>query len=164
MIIYLKTFSRHNRSYIISIFICILVELLSSFTTQTSVNTWYKTIIKPDFTPPNWLFAPVWTILYLLMGFSWGRINKIAKNQELITVNVAFIIQLLLNFSWSFIYFGANKIGIAFVDIILLWIFIIINIYFFYKIDRIASLLLLPYLFWTSYAVILNGAIWHLNK
>jgi tryptophan-rich sensory protein len=142
-----------------------MVEVSTGLITEPSVTTWYKTIIKPSFTPPNWVFAPVWTLLYLMMGFAWGHINTLSIDQETKkTANSLFIIQLIFNFLWSIIYFGFHSIQYAFIDIILLWLSLICTIYQFFKISKLAGWLLIPYLLWTSYAAILNASIWYLNR
>lgn len=151
--------------YFICVMICVLIELSAGFITQGSVNTWYNTIIKPGFTPPKWVFAPVWTLLYLMMGFAWGGINAVNPNPQVLKkANILFIIQLCFNFLWSIIYFGFHNIGLALIDIVLLWVTLILTINQFFKISKLSGWLLIPYLLWTSYAVILNATIWHLNK
>lgn len=156
---------KNIKSYLICIIICIMIEVFAGFITQESVNTWYNTIAKPEFTPPKWVFAPVWTILYLMMGFAWGHINNINPGSKILKkANLLFIIQLCFNFLWSLIYFGFHNIGAALIDIILLWVTIILTIYQFFKISKLSGWLLIPYLLWTSYAAILNATIWYLNK
>lgn len=156
---------KNTKPYFVCIMICIMIEAFSGLITQGSVNTWYNTLVKPNFTPPKWVFAPVWTILYLMMGFAWGRINDINSDSQIIKkANILFIIQLCFNILWSFIYFGFHKIGYALADIILLWLTIILTIHQFFKISKLSGWLLIPYLLWTSYALILNASIWYLNK
>ncbi len=151
--------------YLTCIGVCSLVEVLSGLITRGSVNTWYNNIIKPDFTPPKWVFAPVWTVLYLMMGCAWGKIND--SNADRISLNRAnllFITQLTFNFLWSVIYFGYYKIGLALIDIILLISSLLFTIIAFFKISNIAGWLLIPYLLWTLYAAMLNAFIWLLNS
>lgn len=156
---------RNIKPYLICVMICIIIELSAGFITQGSVNTWYNTIIKPDFTPPKWLFAPVWTLLYLMMGFAWGRINDVNPNPQVLKkANILFIIQLCFNVLWSFIYFGLHNIGIALIDIILLLVTLTLTIYQFFKISKLSGWLLIPYLFWSLYALVLNASIWYLNR
>lgn len=153
------------RLYFLCIAICLIVEISAGLITQSSVNTWYTTLIKPEFTPPKWIFAPVWTMLYLIMGFAWGHINTISSDSSIIKkANILFIIQLSFNALWSIIYFGFYNIGYALADIILLWLALILTIYQFFKISKLSGWLLIPYLLWTSYAAILNATIWNLNK
>ena len=156
---------KNIKPYLICIIICIMIEAFSGLITQGSVNTWYNTIVKPDFTPPKWVFAPIWTLLYLIMGIAWGNINNIPLNSAIIKkANTLFIIQLSFNSLWSIIYFGFHNIGYALVDIILLWLTLILTIHQFFKISKLSGYLLIPYLLWTSYALVLNASIWHLNK
>jgi tryptophan-rich sensory protein len=151
--------------YIICITICLILELSAALFTFSSVKTWYATIVKPDFTPPNWIFGPIWTILYLMMGFAWGHINRIDISIPLKRrANTLFIIQLTLNALWSYIYFGIHKIGLAWIDITLLWVMLTLTICSFMHISKLIGYLLMPYLLWLSYANVLNGAIWYLNR
>ncbi len=151
----------------IKLIICISLPLLvggiSGFVTATSINDWYVSINKPSFNPPNYLFGPVWTTLYILMGISFYMILQTASHEiRKKAVNI-FSIQLLLNFCWSFIFFNFHLPGFAFVEIILMWISILMMIILFYKINKTAALLQIPYLMWVSFASILNGSIWYLN-
>ena len=164
MILNLKNASR-IKPYFLCIAICIMVEIFSGLITQGSVNTWYKTIIKPEFTPPNWLFAPVWTLLYLMMGFAWGHINAVLSDYKILKrANILFVTQLVFNALWSIIYFGAHSVGYALLDIVLLLLALILTIYHFFRISKLAGWLLVPYLLWTLYATVLNASIWYLNK
>ena len=141
------------------IFLCQAAGLIGSIFTFNSVNTWYPTLEKPFFNPPSFIFGPVWTILYFLMGVSlfliWGR-----KKTNLRW----FWIQLALNTTWSIIFFGLKNPLFAFLIIILLWFSIFQTIKSFKKVNNIASYLLYPYLFWVSFASILNLSIVILNK
>ena len=145
------------KKFILSILIVQLAGVIGSFATYTSVKTWYLLLNKPFFNPPSWIFAPVWTFLFLLMGFSlylvWNKKNNLFW----------FWVQLLLNILWSYLFFGLQSPALAFYEIILLWITIVITISKFWKYNKIASYLLLPYLFWVSFASILNFAICRLN-
>jgi benzodiazapine receptor len=164
MILNLKNTSK-IKPYLLCIIICLIVEISAGLVTQGSVNTWYKTLIKPEFTPPKWIFAPVWSLLYLMMGFAWGHINSISSNSPIVKkANILFIIQLSFNTLWSILYFGFHNIGYALADIILLWLALILTIHQFFKISKLSGWLLMPYLLWTSYAAILNVSIWHLNR
>lgn len=147
--------------------LCILSTLLiggiSGFATATSINGWYVTINKPSFNPPNYLFGPVWTSLYILMGISLYMILQSDSNELRKKAVTIFSIQLFLNFCWSFIFFNFQNLGFAFVEIILMWISILTMIIVFYKINKTAAFLQIPYLLWVSFASILNGSIWYLN-
>ncbi|MFN8115039.1 MAG: TspO/MBR family protein [Bacteroidia bacterium] len=118
---------------------------------------------KPSFNPPNYLFGPVWTTLYILMGISLYMILQSDSNELRKKAVTIFSIQLFLNFCWSFIFFNFQSLGLAFVEIILMWISILTMIIIFYKINKTAALFQIPYLLWVSFASILNGSIWYLN-
>jgi len=118
---------------------------------------------KPFFNPPNYLFGPVWTLLYLLMGISFFLILQSPIKELKRKAIIIFVIQLSLNFLWSFMFFKFELIGLAFIEIILIWISIFTMIIAFNKINRIAAALQIPYLLWVSFATVLNGAIWWLN-
>lgn len=152
---------------IISVTVCVLVGFLSGFATQSSVKTWFPTLVKPFFNPPAWVFAPVWTILYVLMGVSFAIIwsNEKRNNGEK-KKNALFLfgIQLLLNALWSILFFGLCNPFLAFIEILLLWLLIFETIKAFRVIDALAAKLLYPYLAWVSFATILNGSIWYLNN
>lgn len=151
---------------IISVAICLAVGYGSSYFTQSSVTTWFPTLIKPFFNPPSWLFAPVWSLLYIMMGISAGIIwSKIEVVPELVKKALwVFAIQLLLNTLWSFLFFGLQNPLLALIEILLLWLVIFETIKIFKPIDILASKLLIPYLLWVSFATILNASIWWLNS
>jgi benzodiazapine receptor len=140
--------------------------LIGSFTTVgDGFNSWYATIEKPAFTPPNWVFGPVWTILYLLMGVAAFLVWQ--KRLQSRTVRIAlgwFLLQLVLNALWTPIFFGLHQIGWAFAVIVLLWAAIAVAMYYFSRVSKTAAILLVPYLFWVSFATVLNGSIWWLNR
>jgi len=148
-------------------FICILIPLaiggISGFATASSISDWYVSLNKPSFNPPNYLFAPVWTCLYLLMGISLFLIWKSPFGQDRANALIVFSIQILLNFIWSFLFFKFRMPGLALIEIVLLWISILTMIIVFSRISKPAAYLQIPYLFWVSFASILNAAIWRLN-
>lgn len=146
----------------LSILFAILVGALGSLFTSSSVQTWYVTLTKPAFNPPSWLFGPVWTILYILMGVSFWMIWT-SKSKEKKRAIVLFLIQLFLNGIWSPVFFGAHSIGGALTLIVLLWAAIALTILVFKKISKPAAWLLVPYILWVSFATVLNFAIWRLN-
>jgi tryptophan-rich sensory protein len=149
---------------IISIALPLAVGAVSGFFTTASVNGWYAGVNKPSFNPPNWLFAPVWTSLYILMGIACFLIwNSQAESKEKQVALRFYGIQLALNFLWSFIFFYAQQPGWAFIEIILMWIMILLTILSFRKISTVAAWLLVPYICWVSFASVLNFAIWYLN-
>ncbi len=149
----------------IKLILCILLPLLvggvSGYFTSQSIPNWYLYLNKPSFNPPNYLFGPVWTLLYILMGISFYLvINKPNVNWLLVGV---FITQLILNFFWSFIFFNAHNLGLALVEIIILWASILAMIILFYKTNKWAAILNIPYLLWVSFATLLNYSIYSLN-
>ncbi|MFH1770132.1 MAG: TspO/MBR family protein [archaeon] len=147
---------------IASIIITQLAGFIGSFFTVSSVSTWYLTLNKPFFNPPSWLFGPVWITLYLLMGISlyivWN--NKTNTSKKALTF---FGIQLVLNTLWSILFFGLKNPFIAFIEIMILWVFILFTIIYFRKESKTAAWLLVPYILWVSFAAILNLAIFLLN-
>ncbi len=139
--------------------------LIGSVFTVTSVTGWYSTIVRPDFAPPNWIFGPVWTTLFVLMGIAlflvWKKEDAQKKKVKLALQ--FFAVQLVLNTLWSIIFFGLQSPGWAFVEIIFLWISIALTLYLFAPISRLAAWLLVPYLAWVTFAAYLNFSIWMLN-
>lgn len=157
-----------NISKYVTLIICILLPLiigsLSGLANAGSINTWYAQLNKPSFNPPGYLFGPVWTILYLLMGVSFYLVWKAPDGRMRDYALIIFGIQMVLNFAWSFIFFYFHQPGWALVDIIALWVFIVAMIFIFYRINKVAALIQIPYLLWVSFATVLNAAIWLLNK
>lgn len=145
---------------------CLAVGYFSSLVTRDNIPTWYATLKKPFFNPPNWVFAPVWTILYIMMGIAAGRVwNKVDSDQQNVKKGMYFfIIQLALNALWSYLFFGMHNLFLSIIEIILLWLMIYETYSQFKKVDRLASKLLIPYLVWVSYATILTASVWYLNK
>ncbi len=149
---------------IISIAIPLAVGAIAGAFTASSVDGWFTTINKPSFNPPNWIFAPVWTTLYIMMGIAFFLVWKSNESvEEKRPAIVFYFAQLLLNFLWSFIFFYAQEPGWAVVDIIALWLMILVTIIYFARISKVAAWLLVPYICWVSFATVLNFAIWKLN-
>ncbi len=147
-----------------SIALPLLVGTIGSYFTAPAIPEWYAGLNKPALNPPNWVFAPAWTTLYILMGVSLFLIWRKGIREKRIKMAVfVFITQLVLNATWSIAFFGAQNPGLALINIILLWIGIICTIILFYKIFRVAAYLLIPYLLWTSFATYLNYSILILN-
>jgi len=144
---------------------CLVIGYLSGMVTRESITTWYPTLIKPVFNPPNWIFAPVWTSLYIMMGVAGGLVwNKLDGNETLVKkAFLFFIIQLALNALWSLIFFKLHNLLLASIEVVLLLLIIFETYTQFKKIDKIAGLLLIPYLAWVSFATILTISIWYLN-
>lgn len=137
---------------------------IGSFFTFSAISTWYIYLNKPFFSPPNWLFGPVWTLLYTLMGISaylvWRKYRHEKKSQSFWWM---YRTQLVLNALWSILFFGLKFTGLAFIEILVMWYFIVRTIQDGYKIDRWSAYLLYPYLLWVSFASLLNLSIWLLN-
>lgn len=148
---------------VIAIIVCQSAGIAGALFTVPSLPEWYAGLQKPALTPPDRVFAPVWILLYLLMGISlyfvWKGIAKPGAKRALFT----FAIQLLLNVAWSAIFFGAREIFLAFLNIMILWAWILLTILRFRKISLPASYLLIPYFAWVSFAVYLNFYLWQLN-
>ena len=154
---------RNSASFLILIGICLGVSLLGGWITQTSVNDWYQTLKKPHLTPPDWLFAPTWITLYVMMAVAAWRVWTRATSHARRKAMSAFAIQLTLNLAWSVLFFGAKSPGMAAIEIFALWIAIIISLIIFWHIDRLAGWLMCPYLLWVTFASYLNVSIFVLN-
>lgn len=127
------------------------------------VDEWYSALAKPSWNPPNWLFGPVWSVLYLLMAISVWLVWRKEGLLGAIVPLIIFLLQLVLNAAWSWIFFGLHELGYAFVEIVALWVAIVVNIILFWRINPISGILLLPYLAWVTFASVLNYTIWRLN-
>ena len=147
---------------IVSILLAQSAGLIGSLFTFSAISTWYVLLNKPTFSPPNWLFGPVWTILYTLIGISFYKIWINNKNKDSYALRF-FLFHLFLNAIWSIIFFGMKNLGLALFEIVIMWSTIVYMIVKFKKIDKWASYLLIPYLLWVSFAAILNFSIWKLN-
>lgn len=173
---------------VISILICELAGVVGSFFTTPAIKTWYVFLNKPSFNPPNYVFAPAWTLLFLLMGISlylvWSKNWHIEVGSETVKQKTwnpisrklfsgswreenavaIFSLQLILNILWSVVFFGLKLPGLAFFEILMLWVAIIYTMVNFSRISKAASWLLLPYLLWVSFAALLNYSVWQLNS
>ncbi len=149
--------------FIVSIAVPLIIGFLGSIATASSVNTWYQTIKKPVFTPPNWLFGPVWTLLFILMGIAFFLVWHSKNTSGIKLAVIIFFIQIVLNLLWSVFFFGLRNPWLAFFDIVVLWFFILTNTILFYRISHSAGYLLIPYLLWVSFASILNLSVAMLN-
>jgi benzodiazapine receptor len=148
-----------------SIVACLAAGAIGSIFTRSAIPTWYATLEKPPFTPPSWLFAPVWTLLYVLVGIAAFLVwCKEVKNRQVRTALVVFLIQLVLNASWSVVFFGLQSPLYGFIIIVVLWVAVLLTVLLFFKISRAASVLLWPYLLWVTFAAVLNESIWLLNR
>jgi len=149
---------------IVSIILPLGIGSIAGIFTSHAIPEWYETLNQPSFNPPNWIFGPVWTTLYFLMGVSLFLIWKESANKDRNRAILVFMIQLILNFCWSFLFFYYHQIGLALVEIVLLWISIISMILLFYRIKPMAAYINIPYLLWVTFATILNAAYYFLNR
>lgn len=158
------------KNKIVQILIACLIPLVGSFVfgyyAQQNMYPWYKTIVRPTWGPPDWIFGPVWTFLYVSMGYASFRVwdsgdgfNGAAK-----VPLILYIIHLLLNWTWTQVFFGFHMLGAASVHIVVLWALIVTTAISFYRTDRIAGFLFIPYIAWVSFASILCLTIWRLNS
>jgi tryptophan-rich sensory protein len=150
-------------AFLLSLIIPLAVGGISGYFTVSAIPGWYQTIQKPSWNPPNWVFGPVWTTLYALMGIAmyliWTQ-PRSEQRQRALHLNAA---QLILNFFWSLIFFNLHAIGWALIEIIILWVLIVRTMFAFDRVYKPAAWLLLPYIVWVTFATILNGTIWWLN-
>ncbi|MBD3282645.1 MAG: tryptophan-rich sensory protein [Candidatus Portnoybacteria bacterium] len=149
--------------FLASIVICEGAGIIGSIFTAPSVDSWYRTIERPSFNPPDWVFAPVWTLLFLLMGVSLFLIWKNGVNKKNKKAIILFFIQLVFNILWSVMFFGLESPLLGFIVIVVLWIFILKTILAFRDLSKIAAWLLIPYIAWVSFAALLNLSILILN-
>ena len=147
-----------------SIFVCFLPGIIGGFFTASNLHPWYDSLIKPSFNPPSWLFGPVWTTLYTLMGISLFLILEAEDSDDKRKGTIFFVIQLVLNGLWSIVFFGLHQTLLAFIVIIALLVFIVLSILKFYKVSKPAAYLLTPYLLWVSFASFLNLSLYLLNR
>ena len=149
---------------LISLVACVGAGAIGSLFTRGSVSTWYALLQKPTFSPPNWVYAPVWFLLYILMGISAYLVWRVGISQFHVREGlVIFLVQLILNTFWSFAFFGLKSTIAGLIVIVPLWTAILLTIINFYRISRTASFLLIPYILWVSFATALNFAIYLLN-
>lgn len=157
-----------NKSQILKLLVSLALPLglgaIAGLFTADAVPEWFETLNKPSYSPPNWLFGPVWTTLYLLLGISLFLIWKQSKSKKRDQAVLVFFIQLALNFGWSFIFFYFNRIGLALIEIVLLWISIWVMLILFYKIKPLAAYINIPYLLWVTFATLLNAGYFILNR
>lgn len=149
--------------YAAFIALCFAVAALGSIATSAGLASWYPTIVKPSFNPPNWIFGPVWTVLYGMIAVAGARL-VLSPAHDKGLVLVAYFVQLALNFAWSWVFFYAQRPGLAVIVIAAMWLAILATIVLAWPKDRVASWLLMPYLAWVSFASLLNIAIWQLNS
>lgn len=167
--------SKHILTIIFWLILPQLFGIIGSVFTAFLVKTWYPMLIKPSLNPPDWVFGPVWTILFLFMGIAayyvWSTSAKATggqvsgrKNKNVKVALAIFVGQLVLNTLWSILFFGLHRQDLALVEIVILWLAILATIISFYRISKTAAWLLVPYILWVSFAAYLNYSIWSLNK
>jgi tryptophan-rich sensory protein len=149
---------------IVWVIICLAVSILGGLFSKDSLYDWYNELEKPEFTPPDWAFGVVWPVLYILMGISASIVwQQGIHRKEVKTAVIIFFVQLFLNLLWTPIFFGLHLIGLALVEITFLWCAIFLTIVAFWKVKRLAALLLIPYILWVTFAVVLNASLFKLN-
>jgi len=153
------------KKLIISLILTISVGALAGFITAgESSGEWYVNLAKPSYQPPSWLFSPVWTILYILMGISFYYVWKKPLSRERNIAITIFLFQLLLNFLWGIFFFSLHAPFLALIDIVMMWIAILLTIFSFSRLSKTAAWLLVPYILWVSFATVLNWDIWRMNS
>ena len=149
---------------ILSVVCTVGLGLAGGLFTAPEIQGWFLHLQKPSWNPPNWLFAPVWTTLYILMGIAFFLIWKTKSVADIKQwAIIIFIAQFALNLAWSYIFFKEHQPGWAFVDIVVLWLAILCTIIGFSRVNKLATWLLVPYISWVSFAALLNYTIWQLN-
>lgn len=149
---------------IVSIVVCQLAGVVGAIFTTPAIPTWYASLNKPPFNPPNWVFFPVWTTLYTLMGIAAFVVWRKGLHERRVRLALGiFGLQLILNLAWTIVFFGLHSLFGAVLAIVLLWVAILVSIVAFWRISRVAGALLIPYILWVSFAGILNISIWMLN-
>ncbi|MDR3734994.1 MAG: tryptophan-rich sensory protein, partial [Acidobacteriaceae bacterium] len=144
--------------------ICFAVAGIGSWWTAGEINDWYRGLTKPAIAPPNWVFGPVWTVLYALMAISAWLVSQSAPSSWRTCALTLFFAQLGLNLAWSWIFFRRHAIGAALAEVILLWAGIGVTLLVFSRVEPLAAWLLAPYWAWVSFAAVLNAALWRINK
>lgn len=155
--------SRHNRPWLALGGWLVLCFGAAAFGGLFGPGEWYARLSKPSWNPPNWIFGPVWTVLYIMMAVAAWRIWRFGGDESRRKALVLFLIQLCLNAAWSPLFFGLKQPALAFGDIVLLWFAICATTSVFFKMDRVAGWLMVAYLAWVSFAAVLNAALWRMN-
>lgn len=152
------------RKVVASLVLCLTIAAIGGWVTIPALPQWYLTLKKPFFTPPDWVFSPVWTVLYILMAFAFAIVWERAKKQKSAVWGMRlFVLQLIVNLLWSILFFGLRSPQWALLDIVVLWLLIVATLSQFWRVHLATGYLLLPYLAWVSYAALLNYAIVYLN-
>jgi translocator protein len=143
--------------------LCLAVSAVGGAATASSVGTWYQTLAKPSFNPPDWVFAPVWSALYFMMALAGWRVWRLDGLRRARWALSLFALQLALNLAWSIVFFGLRSIGAALIEIVVLLLAILATTAVFWQRDRVAGMLFTPYAGWVAYATALNAALWQIN-
>jgi translocator protein len=159
-----RRFVRETVGLVISLAICFTAAGIGGALTATSLAGWYLGLAKPSWNPPNWIFGPVWTTLYIMMAIAAWLVWRAEGWRSAALPLMAFAIQLVLNVTWSGLFFALQNPGAAFAEILLLWLAIAATFFLFWHVDRVAAALLAPYMAWVSFAAVLNFAVWQLNR
>jgi len=154
--------ARNWISLVIFIVVCLGIGGLGAMATTPEIDGWYRTIEKPSWNPPDWIFGPVWTTLYIMMAIAGWRVWTMADTKRTLPISL-FGIQLLLNLAWSFIFFAMRQPGWAFAEIVVLWLAITATMLTFFQRSKLAGVLFIPYWAWVSFASVLNFTIWRMN-
>lgn len=144
--------------------VCYLVSGVAGFFTARQIPTWYASIAQPSFTPPNWVFAPVWTTLYTLMGIAAWLVWRLPDSPNRTWALDMFWLQLALNFAWSFLFFDRHWILTAAIEVVALWAAILAMTIAYARVNRVAMWMMVPYLAWVSFASVLNWGVWWVNR
>jgi tryptophan-rich sensory protein len=147
-----------------AILFCIIVGSIGSLVTITGPGSWYASLQKPFFAPPNWVFAPVWITLFVLMGIALYLVWQSGTEKRDVRIALGiFCVQFFFNVIWSFLFFGLQSPLLGFIDILVLWVMIVVTLWAFYRVKKSAAYLLIPYIAWVTLASALNGAIYFMN-
>ncbi|HEY1602236.1 MAG TPA: TspO/MBR family protein [Pirellulales bacterium] len=166
----IRTFGARRRlvrealGLVVSLAVCFAAAGIGGALTATSLTDWYLGLAKPSWNPPNWIFGPVWTMLYILMAIAAWLVWRAEGWRSAALPLTVFAIQLVLNVAWSGLFFALQNPAAAFGEVLLLWLAIAATVFLFCGIDRVAAALLAPYLTWVSFAAVLNFAVWQLNR
>lgn len=153
----------HWLSLVAWVGLCLAIGAVGGLQIAPQIPNWYRKLDRPSFSPPNWVFAPVWTTLYFMMGLAAWLVWQAPPSPVRLLALALFLLQLALNFAWTFIFFRRHAIGAAFLEVVFLWGAIAGSTFFFAQISTPAAWLMVPYLAWVTFASILNGAVWQLN-
>ncbi|MBL8829732.1 MAG: tryptophan-rich sensory protein [Planctomycetaceae bacterium] len=148
---------------VVSLVLCFAAAGIGGWLTSLSINGWYRTLMMPSFAPPDWIFGPVWTALYLMMAVAAWLVWRERRVRPATVPLAIFAGQLILNIAWSGLFFALQSPGLAAGEVVLLWLAILATIIAFRRVSSFAATLLVPYLLWVSFATVLNFAIWRLN-